>query len=147
MYYPEFKKASKKHLISCECLIKNIENCKSNQIHILSTIYYLSGYIFETILKFSIYSAIGYDKNEDITKLDSNNLIYKNDIGIHSLKKLKRTVESKNITSFSGYENKKLFNSWNSEIRYKSSINFSKDEIISFFKFAEKTYISLQLYK
>ena len=147
--YPEFKRASKKHLVACECLIASLENeCTQKEKHILTTIYYLTGYIFETILKFSLYASVSFDKNEDISKLNSHGLTFDNDIKIHNLIKLKRVIEAKNITSFHEYENNKnLFSTWNSEIRYDEKTKFSKEEILSFFEFSKNTYTTLQQYK
>jgi hypothetical protein len=147
--YSEFKKASKKHLVTCECLIESLENdCKQKEKHILTTIYYLTGYVFETILKFSLYASVSFDKNEDISKLNSHGLTFDNNIKIHSLIKLKRVIEAKNITSLYQYKNNKnLFSAWNSEIRYNEKINFSKKEILSFFEFSKATYTTLQQYK
>lgn len=147
--YPEFKRASKKHLIACECLIVSLENgCEQKEKHILTTIYYLTGYIFETIFKFSLYATISFDKNKDISKLNSNSLTFDSDIKIHNLIKLKRAVEEKGIISLPEYENNKnLFSSWNSEIRYDEKTKFSKEEILSFFEFSKDTYTTLQQYK
>jgi len=79
--YSEFKKASKKHLMACECLIASLEKgCEGKEIHILTTIYYLTGYVFETILKFSLYASVGFDKDEDISKLNSHGLTFDNDL-------------------------------------------------------------------
>ena len=97
MTYPEFKNASKKHLLSCECLVFLLNNsCAKKEKYILSTIYYLSGYVIETILKYSIYSAISYNRNEDISKLSSNGLTYRNNIRIHNLNSLKIELEKTN---------------------------------------------------
>lgn len=148
MYYNEFREASKKHLISCKCLIENLERCNQNEKTLLTTIYYLTGYVFETILKYSIYSSINFDKKTDITELRSNGLNYIDDIKIHSLVKLKRIVEEKQIASLLDYEqNKKLFNAWNSEVRYSKSTDFTKNEIISFFNFSNNTFTNLQKYR
>ncbi|MFK5976374.1 MAG: hypothetical protein QM493_07695 [Sulfurovum sp.] len=150
MYYPEFKKASKKHLIACECLIASLDtNCKQNEINILTTLYYLTGYIFETILKFSIYSAIEYDRKIDISKISSHGLKYtKNSMQTHHLIYLKELMESKSINRLTDYDNNKnLFSKWDSEIRYKEKVTFTKEEILSFFEFAKQTYITLQQYK
>jgi len=150
MYYPEFKRASKKHLIACECLIFLLETneCKTKESHILTTIYYLTGYIFETILKFSLYASVSFDKKDDISNLNSHSLTYNENIKTHSLIKLKRDVEAKSLTSFSQYNNhKNLFSNWNSEIRYNEKTNFSKEEILSFFEFSKDTYTTLQQYK
>jgi hypothetical protein len=157
MYYPEFKKASKKHLIACECLIFSLDNddCSQKEKHILTTIYYLAGYIFETILKFSIYSAIAFKKTDDIKSLDDHNLTFdtgdkKRRLETHKLKDLNKIFLEKHTqrldpNNFKKCEN--LFYNWNSELRYDASSNFTKDEIISFFEFAENTYKKLYTYK
>jgi len=148
--YPEFKKASKKHLIACECLMASLEegNCTQNKEHILTTIYYLSGYIFETIFKFSLYSAVSFGQKEDISKLNTHRLRYDENIKTHSLIKLKRDIEEKNIISLIEYEsNKRLFSDWTSEIRYDEKTSFSEIQIRSFFEFAKQTYSTLQQYK
>jgi len=150
MYYPEFKRASKKHLISCECLISLLDiECKQKERHVLTTIYYLTGYIFETILKFSIYSAIGYQRNKDVSELNSHGLEYtKYSMQTHSLMNLKEKLEAKTINRLKNYDsNKKLFNAWSSEDRYRDKIDFSKEEIILFFEFSKQTYEMLQQYK
>jgi len=134
--YPEFKKASKKHLIACECLIDSLNKgyCTQNKNHILTTIYYLSGYIFETILKFSLYSAVKFGKKDNIKNLDLRGLRYDENIKTHSLIKLKRDIETKNIVSLIEYEsNKRLFSDWTSEIRYDEKTSFSETQIRSFF--------------
>jgi len=148
-YYPEFKKASKKHLVVCECLIISLEDsCTQKEKDILTTLYYLTGYVFETILKFSLYASVGFDKNEDIKRLNSHGLSFNNNIKIHNLVKLKRDVEAKSITSFPQYSNNKnLFSSWNSDIRYDENTKFSKEEVLSFFAFSKDIYITLQQYK
>lgn len=149
MTYPEFKHASRKHLMSCECLVILLDkSCQNKEKYILSTIYYLSGYIIETILKYSIYSAIDYQRNEDIKKLDSNGLTYKNNIKIHNLNLLKTELDKRHIARLDNFKsNQKLFNAWDSEFRYDSKLNHSKEEIISFFEFAKLNYNSLVQYK
>jgi len=146
MFYSEFKESSKKHLLSCQFIVDNIDDCGKYEKYLLSTVYYLTGYILETIFKFSIYSAISYDKKVDIKELNSNGLTYTQNIQVHSLLKLKRIIEEKQITSFIEYENnKKLFNDWNSEVRYTRCTNFTKEEIVSFFKFSKEIFSTLQV--
>lgn len=150
MFYPEFKNASRKHLVTCEVLIIRLKDisCEYKKKHILINIYYLSGYIFETIFKFAIFSSINYKKQEIITKLNQNGLNFDSDIKIHNLKKLKETLETKGIYRVVDYtKHKKLFNSWNSEIRYKENLLFSETEIINFFEFARKIFSDLNNYK
>lgn len=149
MTYPEFKNASKKHLLSCECLVFLLNNsCAKKEKYILSTIYYLSGYVIETILKYSIYLAISYNRNEDISKLSSNGLTYRNNIRIHNLNSLKIELEKRHISRLINYStNRKLFNSWDSEFRYKSSLDYTKKEILSFYEFSKLNYELLIQYK
>lgn len=149
MTYPEFKNASKKHLLSCECLIFLLnDSCEKKEKYILSTIYYLTGYIIETILKFTIYSAIGFNKNECIKKLNRNGLTYKDNIMIHNLNKLKREVETRHISRLTDFNiNKKLFNNWSSEFRYEATLTHTKDEILAFYEFAKSNFSILQEYK
>lgn len=149
MTYPEFKHASKKHLLSCECLVFLLKSsCEKKEEYILSTIYYLSGYILETILKFTIYSAIGFNKSENIKSLNSNGLTYKDNIMIHNLNKLKREVEKRHISSLIKFDiNKKLFNSWTSEFRYEAKLKHTKSEVLDFYEFAESNFRMLQEYK
>lgn len=148
--YPEFKKASKKHLVACECLIQSLDNgdCSQNKDYILTTIYYLSGYVFETILKFSLYSALNFDKETNIKELDMDSFTYNGNINTHSLSKLKRDAGSKNISLTQQYEvNKNLFSHWKAEIRYDEVTLFSEEKIRSFFEFAQQTYLTLQSHK
>ena len=148
MYYSEFKKASKKHLYACECLVNNYNiNCSTHKKYILTTIFYLSGYILETIMKFSIYSAISYKRDEDITRLNTHGLTYE-DIKVHKLFKLKTLMEEKGIVRLSNFkDNQKLFNAWHSEVRYIENINYSEQEIKDFFNFSKNVYKVIQEYK
>jgi hypothetical protein len=148
MLYPEYRRASKKHLLSCQCIIDNLDYCSTNEKHLLNTVYYLTGYTLETIFKYTIYAAIGYNKTKDIKTLDSNGLKYHDDIKIHSLCKLKRIIEGRQFSSITTYKNnKKLFDKWSSEDRYTGDASFTKTEIISFFELSKETFKSLQNYR
>ena len=156
--YPEFKRASIKHLRACECLIESLKNgCKQKEKHILTTIYHLTGYIFETILKFSIYSAINFKKTENIQNLNSNehNLTFNSNNGkrkleTHKLKELNKIFVEKHTERLDkkNFEKcKKLFYNWDANIRYDGCSKFRQSEIISFFEFAKNTYETLNKYK
>ena len=148
MLYPEYLRASKKHLLSCQCIIDNLDYCSTNEKHLLNTVYYLAGYTLETIFKYAIYAAIRYNKTKDIKTLDSHKLTYRQDIKVHSLVKLKRIIEERQISNITTYKNnKKLFDKWSSEDRYAEDAGFTKTEIISFFELSKETFISLQNYR
>lgn len=60
--YLEFRKAAYRHLNTCECLLKNIENPEYRLYHneLLVNAYYLSGYVVECSLKYLYFSTINY---------------------------------------------------------------------------------------
>jgi len=93
MTYTEFRKAAYRHLITCECLIANIDSndCKKSKNEILTNIFYLSGYIIECSLKYVLFSAIRFKKNEDVYQCDD--IDWKH----HNIEKLKRIVEQKGV--------------------------------------------------
>ena len=145
MYYPEFKDSALKHLKTCSCLMKNIDNCQRDKKHILSNIYYLSGYILETILKYEIFRSINYGIKKDIESLNLPEIKFK-DIKIHNLSSLKRILETKAGSSrrLEDYEeNRVFFENWEHQIRYKKSKDIIEEEVYKFFKFSEKNFYNI----
>jgi len=142
MKYKEFKQASKKHLETCKCLLAQIENgnCELSQQHLKNNLFYLSGYIVETILKYMIYVAIGYDRDKNITELKDDGLRYDKDIKIHSLVKLEKVLQSKYSadTFFTHSELSK----WNVEYRYKKDVDVDLEFVRKFTNKAQKLYES-----
>jgi hypothetical protein len=113
MTYLEFKRAAKKHYKTSKCLY---ENCNDNW-QIQENIFYLCGYIIEMMLKYHIFRRINYKTNEDIKKLNRNNLTYRDHISKHNINSL--------IGILQRYENstilndvKSVFANWDVTIRY-----------------------------
>jgi len=93
MKFTEYRKAAYRHLETCTCLLKNIENenCKKNKSQILTNIYYLSGYVIECSLKFVIFSAINFDRKQEIE--DCTDFTWKE----HNLDNLERIAKEKGV--------------------------------------------------
>ncbi len=145
MKYPEFKDSALKHLKTCQCLILNIKHCEKNKKYILPSIYYLSGYILKTILKYEIFHSINYDKKKDIENLNQENMKFR-DIKIHNLSILKRILETKarSSTRLENYEqNKVFFEKWEHQIRYKKSKDIIEEEVYKFFEFSKKNFYNI----
>jgi hypothetical protein len=148
MYYNEFKDSSLRHFETCKCLIENLNSCEKKKKHILSNIYYLSGYILETIFKYEIFRSMGYKQNKNIEALDQDGLKFK-DIKIHKLSALKSTLESKSPYRLEDYdENKIQFEAWEHQIRYrKSKDTIDETEVINFFEFSKKNFDNIRFRK
>ena len=120
MTFSEFKRAAKKHLKICECLI---ENCNLSDWQIKEGIYYLSGYVVEMMLKYRIYKRINFKHNEDIKNLNRKDISYQNDIANsrngHNIRYLLRKLRQ--------YEEMALFKdiehyyNWSINIRYNGT--------------------------
>ena len=61
MIQKEFYRASLRHLSSCKALLEKMSKCDlSEKSGYISEIYYLSGYIIETILSWAIFEQANY---------------------------------------------------------------------------------------
>lgn len=61
MKQKEFYRASLRHLSSCKALLEKISNCQPCEKSVyISEVYYLSGYIIETILSWAIFEQANY---------------------------------------------------------------------------------------
>ena len=61
MIQKEFYRASLRHLCSCKALLEKMSKCDSSEkTGYISEIYYLSGYIIETILSWAIFEQANY---------------------------------------------------------------------------------------
>ncbi len=105
MTYLEFRKASYRHLKTCDCLLESIDNksCKNKERDIIVNTFYLSGYVIECSLKFVLFSTIQYNQNEDIYNYKCG--ICRNCMASkectewkhHNLAKLQQVIEDKGV--------------------------------------------------
>lgn len=146
MLYREFKRSSVKHLKTCECILEVLDNkeCISDKKHLESNLFYLSGYIIETILKYMLFVSINYDRNSDIKDLDNDGLTYQNSIKTHSLQELYQKLQTKYSISTNITRNE--LNKWNVHLRYKEYHLEDLSFIKSFFTKAKLLYDELYRY-
>ena len=65
MLYDEYLKCARKHLFACQGLLDSYNNQGSiNDVWL--ELYYLSGYIIEAIVVYSVYKLYGWKREEDI---------------------------------------------------------------------------------
>ncbi len=66
--YLEFRKSAYRHLNTCECLLKSIENkeCTKNKTELIVNTFYLSGYVIECSLKYRFFCVINFKQNDNV---------------------------------------------------------------------------------
>jgi len=140
MKYKEFKQASKKHLETCKCLLNDLDNttCEESKQHLKNNLFYLSGYIVETILKYMIFVAVGYNRDKEIIEFDVDGLTYNNDIKVHSLVKLERILQSK--YSIDTFFTQSELSKWDIEHRYQKDVEVDKEFVKNFLYKSQKLY-------
>ena len=128
MKYLEFKRASERHYNTCKFLceelskLKDTKDAKKKQL-LLHNVYYLSGYIVETLLSYIFFFSMSYKgeieksehyKNQSFKTHDLNRkLLYVSQIGHCNLNGIPFLGKKENIS----YMN--LFNNWSVELRYQ----------------------------
>ncbi|MFN8254893.1 MAG: hypothetical protein U0W24_04340 [Bacteroidales bacterium] len=72
MIYDDYKKAALKQLKTCRRLESTFRNITSSYERdaVLRSIYYLSGYIIEGIVNYSLYKVCTFPQNENVKKLN-----------------------------------------------------------------------------
>jgi hypothetical protein len=128
--YPEYLSSAKRHNYACRVLQDKIETYANdspndeNFNHLITSLYYLSGYIIECSLKFKIFEVISFDSNIEIDDVACKALgfNYRKKIQIHSFQRLQNFLDSK-ISDISHLSNEStidhLLGQWNPEIRYE----------------------------
>ncbi|HGZ2076322.1 TPA: hypothetical protein ACN1DJ_001203 [Escherichia coli] len=132
MKYREYLSAARKHVQTSEVLYDSLSIQLQQQPlnngatkRLTLNLYYISGYVIECVLKYGIYALIGYDKDMDITKINSKGITYNNKIKHHKFSMYDELfnreypglilIDRKETIS---PEVKKLYNGWDAEIRY-----------------------------
>ncbi len=152
MVYKDFLNAARKHKYTCEVICDNLNKTNTNkteQKYLLLNLYYLSGYIIECIVKYAIYDLVGYDKKEDVKKLNEKGLNYNTHIKYHKFEKytehLRRNISGsipliyikKNIDN----QVIQLYKEWDADVRYSYDLR-NKDEqhYIQFYEYSVEIY-------
>jgi hypothetical protein len=148
MLFDEYKKASKRHMMSCESLLKNLElYSPQKREHILQEVYYLTGYIFECIYKYALFALIDYDPTEPVEELKQDDLSYGKHIKTHKFSVLKGELDKRIpvpipfVNSDDGIEKeiKDLYREWDPKFRYISKQALDAGKIKKFLEWGKKT--------
>ena len=131
MDYKEFRSAAHRHLLSCQNMCKalaSINNLEEKNA-LLADIYYLSGYIIETLLSYAFFCSCDKKTRK---KAVEDHPEYNNGFKTHDFQ-AKISFVIKHNCSLDGmifvsekHPNKKymdLFNKWHVELRYRSISN------------------------
>lgn len=128
MDYREFKKAAHRHLISCQKMCEALANANASEMKnaLVSDIYYLSGYVVETLLSYAFFCSCDQKTRE---KPIEDHPEYEKGFKTHNFQS-KISFVKKHQCNLDGFDfisqshpNKKymnLFNSWQVELRYTS---------------------------
>ncbi|MET3025685.1 hypothetical protein ABXT06_03310 [Flavobacterium sp. UW10123] len=134
--YTEFRKAAIRNINVCEILLKTYETEKLvNQKQILYKTFYLGGYVIEFLYKFSLFSHLSLDSNENV--YNYGDLDFQKKWKVHNFDQLNILCQNEGLTfstdipyfGTTSLDKKviKLFDSWDVQIRY--SLNLSKKGI------------------
>lgn len=131
MNYKDFRTAAHRHLITCLKLCEILETANTEEKrNIISDIYYLSGYVIETLLSYAIFCAA---PNAIRNKPIEEHPDYERGFKTHNFQ-AKISFALKHQCDFSGInlisnlhpnnEINNLFRSWTIEVRYQHPSNF-----------------------
>lgn len=140
MKHLEYRKASLRHLTTCDWLLKSLDDTKPESNKILQNIYYLSGYIIETSLNYAFYSCINYTGEIEDHHLYNSKALknHKFDIKINYI--MTNGGDLSNLpfisTKYHNREVEKLFQNWSTDLRYccNNQVNINKKLIENLIK-------------
>lgn len=144
MKYPEYLSSAKRHNFACRVLQEKIETFENvnddNYNHLITSLYYLSGYIIECSLKYKIFEVFSFDSDVEINDEACNvlGINYRKKIQVHSFEKLQNLLDSK-ISDISHTSNDGaidlLLEQWNPIIRYQH-LEIQYHEVKAFYNHA-----------
>lgn len=150
MLYIEFKKSAHRHLVCCKRLIEdtNRKGVNAEEKHkLISEAYYLSGYVLEAMLSYSVCSFLNItgdcmqskpftvDKNKFMTHDLTQKYRYACGIGLTHLMKLK-FFSNKHPNNHL----QEMFAKWNVRFRYETCNLVSKDNMSLYINEIEEIY-------
>jgi hypothetical protein len=155
MLYKDYLNAARKHNYTCQVLVEKLDNIneKREPMHykcLLLNLYYLSGYIIECIVKYGIYSLIGYDRKEEVSKLNQDKLTYQDHIKPHKFERYTEylNLHNKRINIPLINDNKtiekpviELYKEWDAKVRYSYDLRGKeKHHYLKFYQYAEEIF-------
>lgn len=160
MLYIEYYRSALRHLDVCKTMMAHLDtmpkksSCFIKRERLKLDIYYLSGYIIETMISYSFFVNMKWQKNVHIETCEYYNKGFKS----HKLQTKIFFVTSKVHCDFSGIpllgnriENKlerKMFNDWSEVVRYQNPKNcsdlvFSEDDLRKYLIHIEQMFNQL----
>ncbi len=140
MQYVEYLQSASRHLDVCNMMFKTLssmdskEHLKAKRQSLKLDIYYLSGYIIETMISYSFFVSLGWQKNNHIETCP----LYDKGFKTHKLTAKMTFATSKAHCDYSGITllgvkirndvERKMFNEWNEVVRYQNPKTYSKLE-------------------
>lgn len=132
MKYIEFLNAARKHNHTSEVLKGALQEhltktpvCNGSVKRLTLNLYYISGYVIECSLKYGIYALVGYDRNEDVKKINQNGIDYNGKIKHHPFNVYADVFNMYHsgvalVDSRNGIPQEviNLYNNWDAEVRY-----------------------------
>lgn len=136
MKFEEFKVSARRHNRACRALREKLDSISPDSVdykHMLVSLYYLTGYVIECVLKFKILEVSGHSEDECVGKDSclSIGVNYNSDIKIHKLERLQEYLDSKisGVSYRGSSENvESLIREWDPVIRYKD-IELNCDDV------------------
>ncbi len=148
MKYPEYLSSAKRHNHACRVLKAKIDSLDNHEHgneefnFLVSSLYYLSGYVIECSLKFKIFEISQYalDVEVDEVECEKVGIDYNKRIKTHNFQKLQNYLDSL-ISGLSHSSEKKeinrLLNNWTPELRY-SHFELDYNQIEEFYNHTTK---------
>ncbi|QTA91038.1 hypothetical protein [Desulfonema magnum] len=157
MVYKDYLKAARKHEITCEIIAEKLNEekqrkDKKHRGHVVKsltlTLYYLSGYIIECMVKYAIYDLNGYGSKDDVKDLNEKGLTYHTHIRFHPFKRytehlnnlMSGTIplinDEKNIPE----ETVRIYKEWDATIRYSYEMKYDEIHYIRFYEYAKEIF-------
>lgn len=150
MEYREFRNAAYRHLVSCKQMLSDVTNTSIRQDiknRLCLEIYYISGYILETMLSYAVCSSMNVkgDINkskpfkQDSAEFKTHRLMQKYTYAINN-----GCIGLRNLCFFQiPHQNKKiqeLFTKWKVDYRYEKKENISPDLLEEYIDSIENIY-------
>lgn len=133
MDYKEFRNAAHRHLVSCQKMCERLSQIsnKNDRRDMIADIYYLSGYVIETLLSYAIFSVASRDIQRRPIEEHPQ---YEEGFKTHNYQ-AKIDFAIKHNCSFDGmlliskrHQNKdicRMYNGWQVEMRYQHPSKFA----------------------
>lgn len=146
MLFNEYYYSAFRHLDVCNMMLEKLStmngkvNLESNRKRLMLDIYYLSGYVIETMISYSHFVSLGWEKNINIETYSKYNKGFKT----HNLSSKLMFAVSNAHCDYSGVVllgvpssnviQKRMFKEWSEKVRYQnpktsSNLDFNEDDL------------------